>query len=133
MELLFEEPLPAEPDDSGYDMIKMADGLIAGMDKGIAEYFLRQIENHQIAILLKALSGDARKVILTSVSKNLASMLIEDMEYMEYMGSIRKSDTLNTVREIMKVFVGLLRDGHIQNEDPVLEQKLQRLLQAEKE
>ncbi len=130
MEQLFEGALSVQPDNAGYDMIKTADDLIAGMDKRTAEAFLRQVENHQIAILLKVLSGEARKVILTSVSKNLASMLIEDMEYM---GPIRKSDALSTVKEIMNVFVRLRGEGYILSEDPDLDQKLENLLQAEKE
>lgn len=130
MEQLFEGDISIKPDNPDYDMIKMADDLFAEMDERTAGLLLRSLENNSIVVMMKGLSGAARKIILTNVSGNLASMLIEDMDYM---GPVRQKDVSEKVREALGVYVRLLEGHEIWNEDPAIGRRIRVILQKEEE
>lgn len=68
--------------DEYYLQIKAADYVIKSFDDGTLQRVLRDVNNGELAIAMKALSGEARHHVFDNLSRQLAEMIAEDMEYM---------------------------------------------------
>lgn len=72
---------------------------------------LRQdIDNKELAVALKGSSQDVQNLILGNLSKRLASMIKEDMEFM---GPVRKSDVEEAQQKIVNVIRKLQDTGEL--------------------
>jgi len=75
------------------------------------QLILRQdIDNKELAVALKGSSADVQNLIFANVSKRLASMIREDMEFM---GPVRKSDVEEAQQRIVNVIRKLQDSGEI--------------------
>lgn len=72
---------------------------------------LRQdIDNKELAVALKGSSKDVQELILGNLSKRLASMIKEDMEFM---GPVRKSDVEEAQQKIVNIIRRLQDTGEL--------------------
>ena len=55
---------------------------IITLDPKSIQRVLREVDNHQLAIALKGAGESVKSVIMENVSKRLAAMIEEDLEYM---------------------------------------------------
>lgn len=84
---------------------------ILGLDNRTIQIILRQeIDNKELAVALKGSSKELQTLILSNISKRLASMIEEEMEFM---GPIRKSDVEEAQQKIVKIIRRLQDDGEI--------------------
>ena len=84
---------------------------IISLDNRSIQTVLRQsIDNRDIAVALKGSTAEVQNVILSNVSKRLAIMIQEDMEYM---GPVRRSDVEEAQQKIVNVIRRLQDTGEI--------------------
>lgn len=84
---------------------------IVSLDNRSIQTVLRQdIDNRELAIALKGSSDEVRNLIFSNLSKRLAAMIREDMEYM---GPVRKSDVEESQQKIVNIIRRLQDSGEI--------------------
>ena len=79
-------------------------------NRSIQTVLRQEIDNKDIAIALKGASEELQSVIFANVSKRLASMIREDMEFM---GPVRKSDVEEAQQKIVNIIRRLQDSGEI--------------------
>jgi flagellar motor switch protein FliG len=83
---------------------------ILTLDNRSIQRFLRDVENNQLAIALKGATEEVQKVIFANMSKRLAEMIKEDMEYM---GPVRLKDVEEAQQKIVNIIRKLEDAGEI--------------------
>lgn len=84
---------------------------ILNLDNRTIQIILRQdIDNKELAIALKGSSPEVRNLIFSNLSKRLAAMIQEDMEFM---GPVRKSDVEESQQKIVNIIRRLQESGEI--------------------
>ncbi|MFV0520756.1 MAG: flagellar motor switch protein FliG [Lachnospirales bacterium] len=84
---------------------------ILNLDNKTVQTILRQdIDNKELAIALKGSSDELKQLIFANLSKRLASMIQEDMEFM---GPIRRTDVEEAQQKIVNVIRKLQDAGEI--------------------
>lgn len=84
---------------------------ILGLDNRTIQIILRQdIDNKELAIALKGSSEEVKALIFSNLSKRLAAMIEEDMEFM---GPVRKSDVEDAQQKIVNIIRRLQESGEI--------------------
>ena len=78
-------------------------------DRGVQKW-LRDVSNDELAKALKGASIDVQDKVFRNMSHRAAAMLQEDMEYM---GPVRKSDILESQKNVMAILKKLEEDGDI--------------------
>ena len=61
---------------------------------------LREVENNELAVALKSTTDEVQNVIFRNLSKRLAAMIKEDMEYM---GPVRLKDVEEAQQKIVNI------------------------------
>ncbi len=72
------------------------------LDDRAIQRVLRDVDNNELGVALKAANEDVQNVIFKNMSKRLATMIKEDMEFM---GPVRMKD----VEEAQQKIVGIIR------------------------
>lgn len=80
------------------------------LDDRAIQRVLREVENNDLAISLKGSNQDVQNAIFNNLSKRLASMIKEDMEFM---GPIRMKDVEEAQQKIVNVIRKLEDSGEI--------------------
>ena len=114
MEKYYQGGIAVQPEDAFYYEVKIADYAIRTIDDRGIQRVLRDVDNCDITIAMKGLSGEARRRLLQGMSKRLAAMIIEDMEFM---GPVRMKDVVLSISKIYGVIVRLLSVGDIVSAD----------------
>lgn len=83
---------------------------ILSLDNRSIQRFLRDVENNQLAIALKGATEEVQKVIYSNMSKRLAEMIKEDIEFM---GPVRLKDVEEAQQKIVNVIRKLEDAGEI--------------------
>lgn len=83
---------------------------IMTLDSVSIQRFLREIENSELAIALKGSTDEVREIIFANMSKRMAEMLKEDMEFM---GPVRLRDVEEAQQKIVNVIRKLEEAGEI--------------------
>ena len=91
---------PALADEIRKKMFVFEDILL--LDDRAIQRVLRDVDNNDLGVALKAANEDVQNVIFKNMSKRLATMIKEDMEYM---GPVRMKD----VEEAQQKIVGIIR------------------------
>ena len=78
-------------------------------DKSI-QRVLREVDNNELAIALKSTNEEVQEVIFNNMSKRLAVMIREDMEYM---GPVRMKDVEEAQQKIVNIIRKLEDTGEI--------------------
>ncbi len=83
---------------------------IVTLDNRSIQRFLREVDNNQLALALKGANEEVQKVIFSNMSKRLAEMIREDMEFM---GPVRLRDVGEAQQKIVNVIRRLEDAGEI--------------------
>lgn len=83
---------------------------ILTLDSRSIQRFLREIDNNQLAVALKGTGEDVQKVIFANMSKRMAEMIREDMEYL---GPVRLRDVEEAQQNIVNIIRKLEDAGEI--------------------
>jgi len=83
---------------------------ILTLDNRSIQRFLREVDNNQLAIALKGATEEVQKVIYSNMSKRLAEMIREDIEYM---GPVRLKDVEEAQQKIVNIIRKLEDAGEI--------------------
>lgn len=83
---------------------------ILTLDSRSIQEFLREIDNNQLAVALKGTGEDVQKVIFANMSKRMAEMIREDMEYL---GPVRLRDVEEAQQNIVNIIRKLEDAGEI--------------------
>ncbi|MCX8130325.1 MAG: flagellar motor switch protein FliG [Clostridia bacterium] len=83
---------------------------ILSLDNRSIQRFLRDVENHQLAIALKGSTEEVQKLIFSNMSKRLAEMIKEDMDFL---GPVRLKDVEEAQQKIVNVIRKLEDAGEI--------------------
>ncbi|MBE5967582.1 MAG: flagellar motor switch protein FliG [Lachnospiraceae bacterium] len=73
---------------------------ILSLDDKSIQRVLREVDNNELAVALKGANEDVQTVIFNNLSKRLASMIREDMEYM---GPVRLKDVEEAQQKIVNI------------------------------
>ena len=126
-----EGDLALEPTDDYYYAVSMLDHMLLELDDRAIQRLLRDVDNCDLAIAMKAISGDARRRIFNNLSKRLAVMIAEDMAFM---GPVKLEDAGGAGRKIFSRIVRLISAGEIAfSEDSILEEMAKVFLSLEDE
>ncbi|MCG8500291.1 MAG: flagellar motor switch protein FliG [Firmicutes bacterium] len=83
---------------------------IVTLDNRSIQRFLREVENNELALALKGASEQVQKVIFSNMSKRLAEVIEEDMEFM---GPVRLRDVEEAQQKVVNVIRKLEDAGEI--------------------
>lgn len=83
---------------------------IISLDSTAIQRFIRDIENNDLAIALKGSTDEVKEVILSNMSKRMAEMISEDMEFM---GPVRLRDVEEAQQKVVNVIRKLEEAGEI--------------------
>lgn len=83
---------------------------ILTLDNRSIQRFLRDVENNQLALALKGASEEVQEVIFENMSKRMADMIREDMEFM---GPVRLRDVEEAQQKIVNIIRKLEDAGEI--------------------
>lgn len=83
---------------------------ILTLDNRSIQRFLRDVENNQLAIALKGATEEVQKIIFSNMSKRLAEMIREDIEFM---GPVRLKDVEEAQQKIVNIIRKLEDAGEI--------------------
>lgn len=83
---------------------------ILSLDNRSIQRFLREVENNQLAVALKGATDEVQKLIFSNMSKRLAEMIKEDIEFM---GPVRLKDVEEAQQKIVNIIRKLEDAGEI--------------------
>jgi flagellar motor switch protein FliG len=83
---------------------------ILTLDNRSIQRFLRDVENQQLAVALKGATDEVQKVIFSNMSKRLADMIKEDIEFL---GPVRLKDVEEAQQKIVNIIRKLEDAGEI--------------------
>ncbi len=100
--------------DEYYLQIKAADYVIKSFDDGTLQRVLRDVDNSELVIAMKALSGEARHHVFNNLSRRLAEIIAEDMEYM---GTVDMKSIASSTVCILRIIASLISMNEIKCTD----------------
>ncbi|MDE6976152.1 MAG: flagellar motor switch protein FliG, partial [Lachnospiraceae bacterium] len=83
---------------------------VSSADSYVYNRLLRDVENNDLALALKSSNYQVQNTIFNNLSKRLAAMIKEDMEYM---GPVRMKDVEEAQQKIVNVIRKLEDAGEI--------------------
>ncbi|WP_077367446.1 flagellar motor switch protein FliG [Anaerosalibacter sp. Marseille-P3206] len=83
---------------------------IVGLDNRSIQRIIREVDNSQWAIALKSASEEVKETVFVNMSKRLAEMIKEDIEFM---GPIRLKDIEEAQQNIVNIIRRLEEEGEI--------------------
>lgn len=83
---------------------------ILSLDDRSIQRVLREVDNNELAIALKASNEEVKNVIFNNLSKRLATMIKEDMDFM---GPVRMKDVEDAQQKIVNIIRKLEDTGEI--------------------
>ena len=83
---------------------------ILSLDDKSIQRVLREVDNNELAIALKSANEEVQTVIFKNLSKRLATMIKEDMDFM---GPVRLKDVEEAQQKIVNIIRKLEDSGEI--------------------
>jgi flagellar motor switch protein FliG len=83
---------------------------ILTLDNRAIQRFLREVENSQLGIALKGTTEEVQDIVFTNMSKRLAEMIKEDIDFM---GPVRLKDVEEAQQKIVNIIRKLEDAGEI--------------------
>lgn len=103
-----------EADEKEHTLLSEASLVFEKKSDRDIQRILREVDNNELAVAMKALSGNACRRIFNNLSPRLATRIAEDIMYM---GPVRMKDVDESVIKIMNVVLKLAKVGEIYNDD----------------
>lgn len=91
--------------EEGYFITKLLDYVLNSVSDRDVQRILREVENNDLATVMKGLTAEARAVIFRNLSERMATMIREDMEFM---GEVTTKQVGETAQDIMTIIVKLM-------------------------
>jgi hypothetical protein len=108
--------------------IAVADAVIREFTDEQVRRLLRDLDNVDVELMLRGLSGEGRKKIFTNMSDRLAVMVASDMDYM---GEISLRDVSTATERILSVIEKFVQRGDICCEDKDLIATTEKYIRAQ--
>lgn len=105
VEKLYTGELNTKIVEQGYPELEKLDYLLMHIEDRSLQRALREIDNADLELAMKGLSGEGRQRIFINMSKRLCIMIAEDMENM---GRGRKSEIGEAAQKIYGIFMRLM-------------------------
>ena len=105
LEKLYHGELNVKIAEIGFPEVFELDYLIKHLADRSLQRGLREIDNADLELALKGLSGEARKRVFDNMSKRLSIMIVEDMEDM---GNYRTVRIGEAIKKILHMFIRLI-------------------------
>lgn len=83
---------------------------IANLDSVSIQRFIREVDNSELSVALKGSTDEVKDIIYANMSKRMAEMLAEDMEFM---GPVRLRDVEEAQQKIVNIIRKLEEAGEI--------------------
>lgn len=83
---------------------------IIGLDSTAVQRFIREVENSELTIALKGATPDVAELLFSNMSKRMAEMIKEEMEFM---GPVRLRDVQEAQQNIVNIIRKLEEAGEI--------------------
>ena len=106
-----------EADDKEYTLLSEASLVFENKSDHDIQRILREVDNNELAIAMKELSGNARRRIFDNLSPRLANMIVEDLEYRGLIERIKMSEVNESVMKIMNIVLKLAKVREINDEN----------------
>ena len=103
-----------EADEMEHTLLSEASLIFENRTDQVIQRILREVDCNELAVAMKALSGNACRRIFNNLSKRIAAMIVEDMESM---GPVRMKDIHESVIKIMNVVLKLAKAGEIYDDN----------------
>ena len=110
VEKMYTSELISTPEDDWYYFMKAADAILSSLSGEDMKKVLSNVDNTDISVALKLLSGKTIKNVMTNISPKLAIMIYEDMSLM---GPLRQTDIVHSVKDIIDIVKVLAEQGEI--------------------
>lgn len=110
LEKYYKGGIAVTPDNEYYFQIKVLDYAITSLDDRSVQRLLRDVDNCDLTLAMKGLSGEARRRFLNNLSRRLAVMIAEDLENL---GAVPVRDVATAVIKIFNVLIKLISYGEI--------------------
>jgi len=98
------------PGENGYYVSRLVDYVICDITDKELQRVMREIDNVDLALAMKGMSGKARRHIFDNLSERLGKLIAEGMVHM---GPVRVVDILETSQKILNVLIRLIDRGEI--------------------
>ncbi|MDF2545835.1 flagellar motor switch protein FliG [Anaerosolibacter sp.] len=83
---------------------------IVNLDNTSIQRFIREVENNELAVALKGATEEVKELIFSNMSKRMAEMIKEDMDFM---GPVRLRDVEEAQQKIVNIIRKLEEAGEI--------------------
>lgn len=110
LEKYYKGGIAVTSDNEYYFQIKVLDYAISSLDDRGVQRLLRDVDNCDLTLAMKGLSGEARHRFLDNLSRRLAIMIAEDLENL---GAVPLRDVSTAVMKIFNVLMKLISYGEI--------------------
>lgn len=110
LEKYYKGGIAVTSDNEYYFQIKILDYAIRSLDDRSVQRLLRDVDNCDLTLAMKGLSGEARRCFLDNLSTRLAIMIAEDLENL---GAVPLRDVATAVIKIFNVLIKLISYGEI--------------------
>lgn len=116
--------------DDGYFIVKLLEYVALNLDDRGIMRVLREVDNNDLAAALKGMSLEAQDIFLNNLSKRMAAMIREDMEFM---GPVSTTECAKSASLIMVKIVRLMNWGEIDDTDSHIVQIMTELFRVDEE
>lgn len=110
LEKFYEGEIAVECGDEYYFQLKIVDYALRSLDDMSTQRFLRDVDFIDLALVLRGVSGAARKQVLSNLSPRVAVMITEDMEFM---GDVELCDVADACLKALHILLLLVKRAEI--------------------
>ena len=110
LEKYYKGDIAAKLGDEYFFQLKVIDYAICSLDDRSTQRWLRDVDNGDLALALKGLSGNARKQVFNNLSERLAIMMADDMESM---GNVKLSEIADAALNIFNTLLHLIKTAEV--------------------
>lgn len=110
LEKYYEGDIAATYGEDEYFLLKVTDYAVKSLDDRAMQRVLRDVDNYKLVLAMRGWSGEARHKIFKNLSKRLAVMIGEDMNFMR---AVRMRDVFSAAYNIFTVIIKLMDAGEI--------------------
>lgn len=103
-----------EADEKEHTLLSEASLIFEKRSDRDIQRILREVDNNELAVAMKALSGNACRRIFNNLSPRLAPRIAEDIMYM---GPVRMKDVDESLIKILNIVLKLAKGGEIYDEN----------------
>ncbi len=105
---------PVKFGEDGYFLASVMEYIFTSIDDRSIQRILRDVDNCDLTIAMKGLSGKSRERIFNNLSERLAVMIAEDLDHI---GPVRVKDVIESTYKIFSIIIKLINSSEIISPD----------------